>query len=37
MAEAIGLSNQPVVKEEGLEQVKEFSELLAVLSLHQFR
>jgi hypothetical protein len=37
MAEAIDLSNQPIVEGDGLEQVKEFSELLAVLSLHQFR
>jgi hypothetical protein len=37
MAEAIDLSNQPIIEGDGLEQVKEFSELLAVLSLRQFR
>jgi hypothetical protein len=34
MAEA---TNQPIVEGGGLEQVKEFCEFLAVLSLHQFR
>jgi hypothetical protein len=37
MAESIDLSNQPIVEGGGLEQVREFSELLAVLSLRQFR
>jgi hypothetical protein len=37
MAEAIDLSNQPIIEGDRLEQVKEFSELLTVLSLCQFR